>query len=95
MSQSFTIQILNQSFNVVSNDQKEHVQAVADFVDQRMKKIAKNGSSISTAHVAILTALNIADELFKKQNELAHNQKAWLSQIDSIIKKLANQDLSS
>ena len=42
---------------------------LADFVDQRMSEVAKTSTVASTAKVAILAAVNIADELFREQQK--------------------------
>ena len=40
--------------------------AAAGFVDERMRELSQASSSLSQERLAVLTALNIADELFQE-----------------------------
>ena len=42
---------------------------IADYVDQKMSKLAEMNPYLSTSKVAVLAALNITDELFKITQE--------------------------
>jgi len=54
-----------------SNADTEYILKVADYVDQKMREIDQNTQSKSSLKIAILAALNIADELFQeKQKEI-------------------------
>ena len=46
-----------------------YIQTIAAYVDRRMHEIPGAAASQSLAGVAILTALNIADELHKERQE--------------------------
>ena len=43
------------------------LQELAQFVDSRMREVADRSSSVDTVKIAVLTALNIADELFQER----------------------------
>ncbi|HHU69923.1 MAG TPA: cell division protein ZapA [Thermoanaerobacterales bacterium] len=47
----------------------EHIKMIADYVDQKMSKLAEMNPYLSTSKVAVLAALNITDELFKITQE--------------------------
>lgn len=47
----------------------EHIKMIADYVDKKMLKLAEMNPYLSTSKVAVLTALNITDELFKISQE--------------------------
>lgn len=59
------VKILNQLYSIRSNDDPAYVQRLADYVDQKLKQVSEGTPSVDTLKVAILTALNIADELFR------------------------------
>lgn len=42
---------------------------VAGYVDDRMNEIAKGNHRLDTAKIAVLTAVNIADEYIRLQQE--------------------------
>lgn len=66
MSQDkIVIKIFGREYEVNSEEDPLHIYAVASFVDQKMKEISHITNIVDTNKVAVLAALNIADELFK------------------------------
>ena len=59
------VRILDQVYNVRSADDPAYVQELADYVDRKLQQISDSTPSVDTLKVAILAALNIADELFR------------------------------
>ena len=61
---SVRVSIFNQTYSLRSaSSDGEHVQRVARLVDERMRAIASGLAVHDVAKVAVLTALNLADEL--------------------------------
>ena len=65
--ESITVKIFGSEYILKGDADSEYVQKVASFVDDRMTEVARSSSVASTAKVAILAAVNIADELFRAQ----------------------------
>ncbi len=64
------IKIFGREYEVTSEDDPLHVYSLASLVDQKMKEISNITNIVDTNKVAVLAALNIADELFKlKENK--------------------------
>lgn len=63
------VKIYGQEYAIVSDDDREHIQKVANLVDDQMKDIAAKNKKLSTAMVAVLTALNLADEWLKEREK--------------------------
>lgn len=63
------IQVMGQKFLVRSESDESYVARVAQFVDQRMSEVFKNTNSVSSLNVAILAAMNIADDYFRLREE--------------------------
>lgn len=66
-----------------AEEYRELVLDIAKYVDQRMHDVAEKSSNRSPKNIAVLTALNITDELLrlKRENEelkSSVNQKAGL-----------------
>lgn len=66
-TESVTVTIFGKSYTLKGGDDSDYVQEVAAFVNERMNEVAKSSAVTSTAKVAILAAVNIADELFREQ----------------------------
>lgn len=64
------VRILGQDHYLISTDEPEYVHKVAKLVNDRMQTILKSNSSLSHSKIAILTALNLADDLSKSRKKL-------------------------
>jgi cell division protein ZapA len=66
------IKVFGQVYTVKTDAQEGHIQKVAQYVNEKMDEVTKNTKSVSSLNVAILTALNIADDLIiEKARRLA------------------------
>jgi cell division protein ZapA len=65
--QTVTVDIYGEQYAVKTDDEPEYVEQVAQYVDRKMKEIANTGKVVTTSKIAILAALNIADEFLKAQ----------------------------
>ena len=65
MSSAETVQvtIFNQTYSLRSISGAEHVRGIANLVDERMKQIASHITTHDVSRIAVLVALNIADEM--------------------------------
>ncbi len=64
---SVEIKVFGQTFMVKTDAEETHIQEVARYVNDKMNEVLKKTRSVSTLNVAILTALNIADDLLKER----------------------------
>ncbi len=62
-----TVEIFGRRFELRATEPSEHLQQLASYVDRRMRELAEVSPHVDTAKLAVLTALNIADELFREQ----------------------------
>jgi cell division protein ZapA len=56
------ISIYDQEYQMRADLDPEYVRSLGEFVDSKMRSIASRTQTVDTLRVAILTALNIADE---------------------------------
>ena len=90
------VTIFGQSYPIRARvEDEEYVRTIAQFVDSKMKEIDETMKPSSTMKVAILTALNIADELMslqkdrdKQQLSFADRLEAMSSSLDEALKDL-------
>ncbi|HEY0514686.1 MAG TPA: cell division protein ZapA [Thermoanaerobaculia bacterium] len=61
------VDIFGEVYSVRGTDENVHLQELAALVDRRMREVAEHVKG-DTARIAILAALNLADELFQIQN---------------------------
>lgn len=73
-----TVEVFGELYSLKSDIELEQVLKVAALVDERMKKISKANSCLSLNRVAILAALNIAEEFL----QLEHNYKQLIKMVE-------------
>ena len=61
------VEIFGSVYHVRGDKDPEYLQSLAELVDRRMREIAQQVSTIDTAKIAILAALNLTDELFQSR----------------------------
>lgn len=67
----------------------EYVAELAAFVDDRMRLAARESQSGDTLKIAVLTALNIADELFRALNDV-QSDHATLSRRAAALERIVD-----
>lgn len=83
------IKVFGQTYTVKTDAEEGHIQEVAKYVNEKIDEVLKKTRSVSTLNVAILTALNIADDLLKEREnrmmilrEIELRSKDLLEKID-------------
>lgn len=62
VAQSVRVEIYDQLYNLRGAD-AEYFNTLAEYVDSKMRAVASHGATVDSLRVAVLAALNIADEL--------------------------------
>ena len=81
------IKVFGQTFSVKTDSDENHLQAVARYVNEKMEEVLKKTRSVSTLNVAILTALNIADDLLREKEQ----REALLREVEVKSKDLVEK----
>lgn len=63
-----TIKINGVEYNLKGDEREEYLHMVASYVDKKIKNIMGNNEKLSTSSAAILTALNLGDDMFKNKS---------------------------
>ena len=64
------IRIDGQAYTIVGERSQDEIIKAAQYVDERMQFIGRNSNLGSTTSLAVLSAVNIADEIFSIKEEL-------------------------
>ncbi len=62
-TETVIVTIFNQTYSLRSAGGDEHIREIASLVDERMRQIASQITTHDVSKIAILAALNIADEM--------------------------------
>ena len=89
-----TVKINGMEYNLKGKEDDEYLLKVSEYVDGKFKDVSSNNNKLSISSVAVLSALNIADELFKcnkevddllkKKDDLEERNKA-LEEINQVL----------
>ena len=83
---TFSVQIFGKSYPLRGDANPEYTQKLAQYVEEQMKKVAAQSSAVDTQKIAVLAALNIANELFQereKEAEMNNRTEALLRIIEA------------
>jgi cell division protein ZapA len=61
------VNIFGSEYTLIADNNENYVNEIAQYVDDKMREIDRAQSIKSSSKIAILTALNIADELFQER----------------------------
>ncbi len=89
------VKIYNREFVIEGgNWDPLYVSALAKYVDEQMNRIANTSNIVDTSRVAVLAALNIADELFRLREskdtggqEISKRSDELIRLLDQALKK--------
>jgi cell division protein ZapA len=64
-----SVEIFNENYTVRGEENPEYIEMLASYVDRRMKMVSQRNPDLTNTKIAVLTALNLADELNKLQED--------------------------
>ena len=85
------IQIYGKTYSLKSSSDQVSTEEVAAYVDAKMRELAEVRSKTSSANLAVLAALNIAQELIELQNQTEANDKAQDGKIGRMLEALEEE----
>lgn len=85
---STSVEIFGREFKIKGVEDEAYIRSVAAYVNERMQEVSKSTSFPSQDRVAILAALNIADELFQQRQASADGYATIARETDRLIQFL-------
>jgi cell division protein ZapA len=85
------VEIFDQTYNIQTEGDESHLRNVASFLDEKMRAVAESTRQVDSTRVAVLAALNIADELFalrKHQEEIEGPMRQQLQRCVRLTEKV-------
>ncbi|SMC20902.1 cell division protein ZapA [Clostridium acidisoli DSM 12555] len=90
---SVTVRVNNKEYQLVGDEKEEYLHTVGNYVDKKIKNIMENNPKLSTSEAAILTAMNLADELYKSNEyneKLSDEVEELKNKANSLNKEISN-----
>lgn len=73
------VEILGREYTVKSDEGEERVKNIAAYVNGKIKEVSESSQTVSTLNLAILAALNIANDYF----EAVEGQKSFWQSVEA------------
>jgi cell division protein ZapA len=90
--ESTKVNIHGVEYTIAGKINPEYVQRLAKYVDEKMWEIAESNALTSDTKIAVLAALNIANELFslkemsfEEQEQVTEKTRSLLAKIEELI----------
>ena len=84
MKKAVEVFIMGQKFMVRSDSDEEYILEVSRYVDSRINEVIQNTKSVASLNVALLAAMNIADEFLKYKR----GKKSSVEKVEKKIKDM-------
>jgi cell division protein ZapA len=88
------VEIFGERYTLRATDSPAYLTRVAEYVDSKFCEVAKESSVLTPAKVAVLASLNIADELFKRDEATRRVEQEVLARIDGIFQLLHREGVA-
>jgi cell division protein ZapA len=85
---STEVEIFGQAYNVRGEGDPDYLLELARFVDSRMRDVAAQVATIDPLKIAILAALNIADEFSRYRKQRNDTVGIWIEKTEEISDRL-------
>ena len=99
-SKNITVNIYGQDYVLKSAADREYINKIAEYVNSKMKEIESSGLDANSQQlkIAVLSAMNIADELFQSLEKnssiistIETKGNSFIEYIDDRIKEIESQ----
>lgn len=80
--------IFGSEYVITGEASEEYILSITFYVDKKMRELAKSFPTASPEKIAVLAAINIADELFQYKEASSHASHELVSTYEAKAKKL-------
>lgn len=94
MANRLTVKLDGSEYTIVSEESREYMLEISDLVNTKLSEVKIQNSKLSTSMAALLTALNVADDLKKteiKLKELIEENEDLKKRLEAARQYVQNQ----
>lgn len=85
---STSVEIFGQTYNVRGDGDPDYLMELARLVDTRMREVAGQVATVDPMKIAILAALNLADEFSRYRKKREDAAGIWIERTEEISERL-------
>ena len=93
-SRIVTVEIMGQRYPIRSALDVEYITLLASYVDEKIQSATELSTGVDTVRIAVLAALNIADEYFRARDSNTHlgnDLQKLATEIEQIVDRALEQ----
>ena len=83
------VQIFGQTYTVRAGTDAGYVEKLAAYVDSQMMDVSRNAGAVDSVRIAVLAALNIADECFQLRAQEGESDRLAQAKAEVLARALA------
>lgn len=91
-ARSVAVHIRGEKYAIRSDADPTYVRKLASFVDSRLEEVRNTTQIVSTQKLAVLAALNIADELFQERRKRTTLKEQVLKKTETILACISKEE---
>jgi len=83
------VEIFGQSYAVRAGADPGYIEQVAAYVDGQMREVSRSAGAVDSVRIAVLAALNVADELFRIRSATKSGEDTLQKRAASLARDLS------
>jgi cell division protein ZapA len=91
VKRSVSVQIAGLRYSLKTDEDERWVKSIAAFVDGKMREVQKSTRTVDTQSAAVLTALQVAEELFAERRGTRELRRSIREKSQSLLDYLERE----
>ncbi|MBI5607782.1 MAG: cell division protein ZapA [Deltaproteobacteria bacterium] len=91
MARAVKVTLMGTDFRLQTEEPEEFVVRVAQLVDSRIAELRGRAANLPAQHLALLTALTLAEDLEKERLALAQLRQRWADRLEVLAARAATR----
>ncbi|MFQ5912289.1 MAG: cell division protein ZapA [Nitrospinota bacterium] len=87
---TISIEIFGKSYVIRGGADPEYTRTLARYVEDQMRKLAVQSNAADTQKIAVLAALNIANDLFQSERKESEKEAEWGRRTHALLQMVEN-----
>ena len=87
---SVHVEIFGQTYTVKAGGDPGYVESLAAYVDAQMREVSRTAGAVDSVRVAVLAALNIADEAFRLRAQVQDADRRAAARAEGLVRELTS-----
>ena len=91
LTKTIDVEIYGQRYTVSGDADEEYIRRLANFIDDQMRRVAEGMNTTTPSRLAVLTALNLAHQLFELEKKRVQGEADIERRMMSLIASIEEE----